>query len=95
MKKLLIILILLFSINIYSQDTLYTAKSIYKGKYITGYVIAKITKDTTIFIRINKYSKLNKTISWKKQYKLYIENYPKNLLYLNEEYRNNLRSNRL
>ena len=88
------LLLFLFAISAYGQDTLFTAKSVYENKTITGYVICAITKTDTTFKRVEKHSEIPKSVHWRKDYNIQIKHYPKALLRKNEHYRCNLRTNK-
>lgn len=89
-----LIVILMLSLASYSQDTLYTAKSInYKGIFIDGYVLCKITKSDTTFLRVKNLSDLPKSVSWRKNHGIPLKRYPKKLLKDKEVYQYHLRSN--
>lgn len=88
-----ILIMLLFAVSAYSQDTLFTAKSIYQRNHIKGYVVCAITKTDTTFKRVAKRSEIPKSAHWRKHFNITIKQYPKKFLKENEHYEYNLRSN--
>lgn len=97
MKKIITSLLIVFTINAFSQDTTYTIKTINKDRCITGYLIVVVLNNKAIKTdRLCCYSEIER-LRLRKNAKAYIKmvDIPKDKLEPEEYLKNGVRDNNL